>query len=138
MDKIRLSIPGKPEYRTMIRLMSGSVAALSGLDIDAAEDIKTCVSEACKLISCHGEDRFSDEYEIEYLVESGTIEIKIVDRCKCHSIEKKCKPCTHCPEDGELGKVVIRSLMDEMEFGKDADGYKFVKMVKKNEGSGAL
>lgn len=138
MDKIKLSIPGKPEYRTMIRLISGSVAALSGLDMDAAEDIKTCVFEACKLVSCHEEDNFSDEYEIEYLIEDGNIEIQILDKCKCHTLSKHCKPCNHCPDDGEIGKVVIRSLMDEVDFGKDEDGYKFVKMVKKDEGSGAI
>ena len=64
MDKLQFIVPGKPEYLTMVRLAIGSIATTAGFDLDACEDIKTAVSEACKNVSCHGFDGFSDQYEI--------------------------------------------------------------------------
>lgn len=131
MEKIKLYIPGSPEYETMIRLVAGSACTMSGFDIEATEDVKTALFEACKLVSCHGENCWTDEYEIEYAIDSGYLQIKVEDICQCHSLEKNCKPCSKCPEEGEIGKVLIRSLMDEVEAGRTEDDNKFVRMVKK-------
>ena len=130
MDRLVFSIPGKPEYLTMIRLAIGSVASTAGFDIDATEDIKTAVSEACKNVSCHGFDGFSDKYELVCNVENGRIEVIIKDDCDCHSLEKLCKPCQNCPQEGDIGIYIIKSLMNEVEFGKSADGHKEIRMVK--------
>ena len=131
MDRLVFSIPGKPEYLTMIRLAIGSVASTAGFDIDATEDIKTAVSEACKNVSCHGFDGFSDKYELVCNVEKGRIEVIIKDDCDCHSLEKLCKPCQNCPQEGDIGIYIIKSLMNEVEFGKSEDGRKAIRMVKK-------
>lgn len=130
MDILKFTIPGKPEYLTMVRLAIGSIAATAGFDLDTAEDIKTAVSEACKLISCHGFDGFSDKYELKCNVENGRIEIIISDRCEAHTLEKYAKPCRNCPQDGDLGVFVIQSLMNEVEIGKQEDGQKSIRMVK--------
>ena len=133
MDKLTFSVPGKPEYLTMIRLAIGSVATNAGFDIDATEDIKTAVSEACKHVSCHGFDGFSDKYDVECNVDKGRIEVSIIDACDCHSLQKLCKPCQNCPQEGDLGLYIVQSLMNEVEFGKTEDGRKMVRMVKINE-----
>lgn len=130
MDRLVFSIPGKPEYLTMIRLAIGSVASNAGFDIDATEDIKTAVSEACKNVSCHGFDGFSDKYELVCNVEKGKIEVIVKDDCNCHSLEKLCKPCQNCPQEGDIGIYIIKSLMNEVEFGKSEDGRKEIRMVK--------
>ena len=52
MDELKFIIPGKPAYLTMIRLAISSIATTAGFDLDAIDDIKTAVSEACKNISC--------------------------------------------------------------------------------------
>lgn len=131
MDTIKIQIPGKPQYLTMVRLMTGSVAATAGFDIDAVEDIKTSMAEACKLVSCHGEEGFSDRYQITCELGEEEMGLTVVDDCGAHSLEKTAKPCLHCPAEGEIGKVVIESLMDEVQFGRNEDGQKFVKMVKR-------
>ena len=53
MDNLKFIIPGKPEYLTMVRLAISSIATTAGFDLDAVEDIKTAVCEACKNVSCH-------------------------------------------------------------------------------------
>lgn len=130
MDNLKFTIPGKPEYLTMVRLAIGSVANTAGFDMDDVDDIKNAVEEACKNVSCHGFDGFSDEYEVSCSVEKGRIEITIKDNCDVHTLEKLSKPCQNCPSEGNLGIYVIQSLMNEVEFSKEQDGRKIIKMVK--------
>ncbi len=130
MDHLQFIIPGKPEYLSMVRLAIGSIATTAGFDLDACEDIKTAVSEACKNVSCHGFDGFSDQYEVNCSVEKGRIEIEVKDDCDVHTLEKLAKPCQNCPKEGDLGIFVIQSLMNEVTFGREEDGHKSIKMVK--------
>ena len=65
MDNLKFIVPGKPEYMTMIRLATSSLAAQAGFDVDATEDIKIAVVEACKNVSCHGQEGYSEKYEID-------------------------------------------------------------------------
>lgn len=130
MDQLKFTIPGKPEYLTMLRLAISSVAVTAGFDLDGAEDIKTAVSEACKLVSCHGFDGFSDKYELQCSVEEGRIEIIIEDRCENYTLEKLHKPCKNCPTEGNIGVYVIQTLMNEVEINVLENGQKSIKMVK--------
>ena len=131
MEKVKISIPGKPDYITMVRLVSGSMASIAGFDIESAEDLKMAVAEACKLVSCHGEEGFSEKYNIEFEINQNSVEILIVDDCTSHKIEKIKKPCQMCPAEGNLGRDVIKSLVDKMEVGKTAAGHKYIRMVKR-------
>lgn len=130
MDNFKFTIPGKPEYLLMVRLAIGSIATTAGFDIDETEDIKTAVEEACKNVSCHGFDGFSDKYELECNVENKRIEIIVRDACDAHTLAKLSKPCRNCPKEGDLGIFVIQSLMNEVEFGKEKEGHKAIRMVK--------
>jgi serine/threonine-protein kinase RsbW len=130
MDELKFIIPGKPAYLTMIRLAISSIATTAGFDLDAIDDIKTAVSEACKNISCHGYDGFSEQYELDCIVEQGRIEITIQDG-DSHSIFKDKKPCKHCPQEGDLGVYVIKTLVNEVDFGISENGNKRITMVKR-------
>ncbi|MGF6376396.1 serine/threonine-protein kinase RsbW [Clostridiales Family XIII bacterium PM5-7] len=130
MDKLKFVIPGKPEYLTMVRLAISSIAHNAGFDLDDAEDMKTAVEEACKNVSCHGFEGFSDQYEVECNVEKGRVEIIVKDACDQHSLQKIAKPCVDCPKEGDLGIYVIKTLMNEVEFGRADDGHKSIRMVK--------
>lgn len=130
MDTLKFIIPGKPEYLTMVRLAIASVATTAGFDLDAVDDVKNAVSEACKNVSCHGFQGFSEKYEVECKVEKDRMEITVKDDCDIHSLEKLSKPCQDCPKEGDIGIYVIESLMNEVTFGKDINGHKSIKMVK--------
>ncbi|HKM28300.1 MAG TPA: ATP-binding protein [Anaerovoracaceae bacterium] len=129
-DSLKFIIPGKPEYLTMVRLAISSIATTAGFDLDDAEDIKNAVEEACKNISCHGFDGFSDKYEVDCHVEQGRMEIQVTDCCDEHTLTKIAKPCQDCPKEGDLGIFVINSLMNEVEIVPQADGHKSIRMVK--------
>ena len=131
MDKVKFTIPGKPEYLTMIRLAISSIANNAGFDFGQIEDMKTAICEACKNISCHGQDSYSDKYDVIVEVEKGYICMTVVDGCDVHTLEKTSKQCMNCPQEGNLGIFVIETLMSEVRFGKHESGHKYIEMVKK-------
>lgn len=130
MDSLKFVIPGKPEYLTMVRLAIGSIANNAGFDVDTVEDMKTAVSEACKNVSCHGFSGFATQYEIDCNVGEGRLEITVKDDCDQHSLQKQARPCRQCPEEGDLGVYVIKSLMTKVEFSQNERGQKMIRMVK--------
>jgi len=129
-DKVKFTVPGKPEYLTLVRLAAGSASDLAGFDYEEIEDIKTAVSEACRTVSCHGFEGFAEEYTIECEIEEGRIEIFISDTGRKHNVEKTAKPCLDCPNEGNLAIFVAKSLMDSVDVIENDHGAKCVKMVK--------
>ena len=132
MDNLKIEIPGKPEYLTMVRLAISSVATCANFGLDDIEDIKTAVTEACKQISCHGFEGFSSKYELKLKVEEKHVEIEVLDECDKHTLEKLDKPCQQCPQDGDLSLMVIRSLVDKVKVKtNEKNGRKSIFMVKR-------
>lgn len=129
-DLLKFSIPGKPEYVKIAKLAVGSAAGIANFNIEAIDDIEIAVGEACKIITCHGFDGFSDFYEVECRISDERIEILISDTSCTHSLEKHRKPCIDCPNEGNLGIHVIKSLMDEVEIIKEKDRNNSIRMVK--------
>lgn len=131
MDNLKIEIPGKPAYLTAVRLAISSIATTAGFSLDDVEDIKTAVTEACKNVSCHGVDGFSDKYEVDLAVEEGHLEIIVKDDCDSHVYEEMPEHCQRCPQDCDLGVMVIKSLMNEVEIVcPEGSGHKSIKMIK--------
>ena len=131
MDNLKIEIPGKPAYLSAVRLAISSIAATAGFDLDASEDIKTAVTEACKNVSCHGVDGFSEKYEVDLEVEKGRLEVTVKDDSDCRFYEDMPVQCRKCPQDCDLGVMVINSLMSDVEIlSTGQDGQKAIRMVK--------
>ena len=116
---------------TMVRLAIGSAADVAGFDFDEIEDIKTAVGEACKNITCHGHEGWAEEYTLECEVSEGVMAVSVTDTGCSHSIHKHCRICVDCPNEGDLGVFVIKSLMNEVELINNPEGKKTIKMVKR-------
>lgn len=129
-DLLKFSIPGKPEYVQMVKMAIGCAAGIANFSIEAVEDIKIAVAEACKIITCHGFEGFSNFYEVECEIEENIIVITVSDKSCEHGLEKHMKPCLDCPNEGDLGFFVIESLMDKVEIVKESEANRSIKMVK--------
>ena len=130
-ELFKFQIPGKPDYVQMVRLAIASIAGKADFDVDAVEDIKVAVAEACKIISCHGFDGFSECYDIICEITEEKLTIRIDDAGHGHDLIKGSKPCEKCPDDGDMALIVMESLMDKVEvkMGKTKiDGIKMVKL----------
>lgn len=53
-NEICLTLPLDGEYMTTVRLTTGGVCSLAGVDVDATEDCKVCVTESLLLLKRNG------------------------------------------------------------------------------------
>lgn len=109
-DSINLKIPSKAEYISVVRLTASSLANSMGMDIEAIDDIKVSIAEAC--ISAMEDE---DDIEIVFNIYKDRMSV-CVDRVR---------------EDSEnlgLGMLIIKSLMDEVEFVQG--GISMVKYIE--------
>lgn len=131
-DILKFSIPGKPEYVGTVRLAISSLANSAGFDIEAVEDIKVAVSEACTNVVCHGRSNREECYEVACEVGDGRIIISIVDRAGGYDMAKYKRPVMDCacPKEGGLGIFIIKALMDEVDIISELGTGTSIKMVK--------
>lgn len=130
-DKVKFTIPGKPEYLTMVRLAIGSIADTSGFNVEEIEDIKTAVGEACKNISCHGKEGITTVYEVECISDGKSLEIYVTDTGAEESSRTVSMKCRDCPNEGDIGVFLMKTLMSTVELIKNPTGKKTIKMVKR-------
>ena len=118
----------------MVRLALGLIADTAGFNFEEIEDIKTSVQEACKAICCHGKDGVAGEYTLECIVGEEELTISITDTGK-EEFNKNLvtMKCMDCPNEGDIGVFVIRTLMTSAELIENPEGKKTIRMVKKKK-----
>ncbi|WP_409227367.1 ATP-binding protein [Gudongella sp. SC589] len=100
-DIIVVTIPKKPDYTSMIRLISSSIGNKVGYNIDEIEDLKVAMGEA--FILSYGKS--SDEsIEIEFQIHKNKLEVSLHWNITGGNEESK---------EAALGRMIIESLMDE-------------------------
>jgi len=129
-DILKFSVPGKPEYVGTVRLAISSLANCAGFDIEAVEDIKVAVSEACTNVVCHGKPNREECYEVACEVGDGRMIISVVDRAGGYDITKYQCPAMDQPKEGGLGIFIIKALMDEVDIFSELGMGTSIKMVK--------
>ena len=128
-DILKFSVPGKPEYVGPIRMAISCLANNAGFDIEAIEDIKVAVSEACTNVVCHG-DRKNRMYEVSCELREGRIIVSVIDQAGGYDLDNYREPCLDCPKEGGMGLYIIKALMDEVDiFTEIGMGTKII-MVK--------
>lgn len=129
-DLLKFSIPQKPEYVGLIRLAVSSAANCAGFDIEAIEDIKVAVAEACTNVICHGNSGDYTNFEIECQLERDRMIISVQDKGQGYNVEDYSEPDLDNPREGGLGLFIIKSLMDEVDiFSRVGEGTK-LQMIK--------
>ncbi|WP_416199025.1 MAG: HATPase-c domain-containing protein [Sporanaerobacter sp.] len=116
-DLIALKLPNKPSYVGVIRLTTSSIASQAGLNIEEIEDVKVAIAEAC--INALGK---SDSFDIEYELYSEKLVISVKNVSE--KIDDKCENS----KERALGILIIKSLMDEVEFTNS--GIKMTKQIE--------
>lgn len=129
-DILKFSVPGKPEYVGMVRLAVSSLANCAGFDIEAVEDIKVAVSEACTNVVCHTKPNCVGAYEVACEVCNDKIIISIIDQAGGYDLTKYQTPEIENPKEGGLGIFIIKALMDEVDILSELGMGTSIKMVK--------
>jgi serine/threonine-protein kinase RsbW len=136
-DTFILSVPGKAEYVSTVRLAVSSLAARQGFDIEAIEDIKVAVSEACSNILCHSEIGEERIYRVECAMHADRLEIAVLDEgvgFDAATYDGACETFA----DGEgglhaggLGIYIIKALMDDVQVASKKGEGTCIRMVKR-------
>lgn len=129
-DLLKFSVPGKPEYVGTIRMAISCLANSIGFDVEAIEDIKVAVSEACTNAVCHGKETGSGVYEVTCEMNDDRFTVSVIDQAGGFDPRDYQEPCLDYPKEGGLGLYIIKALMDEVNiFTEIGIGTKII-MVK--------
>lgn len=109
-DVVNLSLPSKPEFVGVARLTASFVANKMGFDIEAIEDIKLAVGEACNNAVIHSGSH--ETYNLEFIQNKEMLVIEIKDFGNGFKFEDYKEPKLEEPQESGLGLFIIKSLMD--------------------------
>jgi len=130
-DALKFLVPGKPEYVGTVRIAVSHVAANVGFDIDAIDDIKVAVSEACTNIILHSHTDHSEfSYEVDIEREEKAITITVVDRGIGFETGKYVAPAPGEARGSGMGIFILRALMDEVDIQSEVGVGTNIRMKK--------
>lgn len=128
-DTLRLQLPGKPQYVSTVRMVIASLANSAGFDVEAIEDMKVAVSEACTNVVCHGTSG-EDLYEVSCEINDDQFCVSVQDQGEGVDMNTYQEPNLDCPKEGGLGLFIIQTLMDEVEITSEPGKGTKIRMVK--------
>ncbi|MBQ9730375.1 MAG: hypothetical protein IJV80_06165 [Clostridia bacterium] len=109
METFAIECPLENEYFTTVRLTTGGVCSLAGLDVDISEDCKVCVTESLLILKRNGYARA----KIEYAIEKGL-------SCKVCGVGTAQK-AEDSVED-EISRALLSALVNEVEYVENECG----------------
>lgn len=119
---VRLRIPAKPEYITLVRLALSGLSRLRPLDEETLGDLKLAVTEACSNSVRHGYGNGRQgTVEISYDLQPDRLVVEVVDDGPGFDPEFARESDDELSEGG-LGIAIIRAVADEFEASRRPGG----------------
>jgi serine/threonine-protein kinase RsbW len=135
-NHVELRLPNLPEFVAVARLAAAAVASRMAFDVEAIEDIKMAVGEACTNAIEHGRtaDTGTEMITISCELMQHALVIRVQDfgpGFDPNGVEPPYYHSSMLPdEEGGLGMVVIEALMDEVTVTSSPEAGTQVCMVK--------
>jgi serine/threonine-protein kinase RsbW len=130
---VRLTIPAKPEYITLVRLALSGLSRLRPLSEETLGDLKLAVTEACSNSVRHGYgDAGEGTVEIVYELRPDRFVVEVADDGPGFDVQGDRLDDEDLGEGG-LGIAIIKAVSDEFEAGERSHGrgsrLRFVKFL---------
>jgi serine/threonine-protein kinase RsbW len=119
---VRLSIPAKAEYITLVRLALSGLSRLRPLSEEALGDLKLAVTEACTNSVRHGYAGREGTVDIVYELQPDRLVVEVADDGPGFDAAGD-RPSNENLAEGGLGIAIIRAVSDEFEAGARTDGH---------------
>jgi serine/threonine-protein kinase RsbW len=131
-EVVRLTIPAKPEYITLVRLALTGLAGLRPLSDETLGDLKLAVTEAASNSVRHAYGNGDGTVEVVYELERDRLIVEVNDNGQGflhdHAVADRGEL-----DEGGLGIAIIQALADEFEVGARPGGtgsrLRFVKLL---------
>ena len=141
---IRLSMPAKPEYLVLGRLVLSGISRVHPIDPDVVGDLKLALTEACSNAVRHAyESGPPGRMDVVFELADASIAVEVTDDGPGFDIADLPEAGTpvaaggELPDDldeGGLGLEIIRAVADDSEFGgRDGKAGSKIRFVKKLE-----
>jgi serine/threonine-protein kinase RsbW len=129
---VRLTIPAKAEYITLVRLALSGLSRLRPLSEEVLGDLKLAVTEACTNSVRHGYADGEGTVEVLYQLEPDRLVVEVLDDGPGFDPSGD-RPTEENLEEGGLGIAIIKAVSDEFEAGERSKGrgskLRFVKLL---------
>jgi len=130
---VRLTIPAKAEYITLVRLALSGLSRLRPLSEETLGDLQLGVTEACSNSVRHGYgDSGEGTVEILYELRSDRFVVEVADDGPGFDPQGD-RVNEEDLEEGGLGIAIIKAVSDEFEAGERSHGHgsrlRFVKFL---------
>jgi serine/threonine-protein kinase RsbW len=132
---VRLTIPAKAEYITLVRLALSGLSHLRALSEETLGDLKLAVTEACSNSVRHAyRDGREGSVDVVYELHSDRLIIEVRDDGEGFVAADQSAVDASGLNEGGLGIAIIRALADELEVGPGESGkgsrLRFVKFIQ--------
>ena len=136
---VRLTIPSKAEYITLVRLALSGLSQLRPLSEETLGDLKLAVTEACSNSVRHAyRDGREGAVQVSYELHPDRLVVEVCDEGEGFNVGRGESLDDGLLSEGGLGIAIIRELADELEFGPGASGkgsrLRFVKFIGRDPG----
>ena len=109
MEKFVVELSLSNAYLTTVRLTTGGLCSVAGLDVDAAEDYKVCVTESLLILKRNG-------------YQSARIEFSFEEKLSCRVVGKQKTGAAEENVEDEISFALLNALLQSVVFEKDAEG----------------
>ena len=131
---IRLTIPAKPEYVSLVRLALTGLATLRPLPDETLGDLKLAVTEAASNSVRHAYGDGDVIVDVVYELQDDRLVVEVADNGQGFAHEGRSLDERDHLDEGGLGIAIIQALADELEVGKGRNGagsrLRFVKLLE--------
>jgi serine/threonine-protein kinase RsbW len=130
---VRLTIPAKAEYITLVRLALSGLSRLRPLSEETLGDLKLAVTEACSNSVRHGYGNAGEgTVDILYELQPDRFVVEVADDGPGFDVHGD-RGADGELEEGGLGIAIIKAVSDEFEAGARSHGHgsrlRFVKFL---------
>ena len=133
VETIRLTIPAKAEYITLVRLALSGLSRLRPLSEETLGDLKLAVTEACTNSVRHGYGDGEGTVDILYELQPDRLVVEVADDGPGFDAAGD-RPTEENLQEGGLGIAIIKAVSDEFEAGERAEGQgsrlRFTKLLE--------
>jgi serine/threonine-protein kinase RsbW len=120
---IELTLPAEPRMLLIIRLITAGVTARAGLTVDAVEDVKMAVEEACNcLLRC----ALCDSLKLSFTMEGGVLRVRVEGLGETKGAAAPAGDC----DEVQVIRYILESMVDDAHVIYDGSALSAIEMAK--------